>query len=199
MIGRELAPVIIGMSGHTDLEGKDAAVCRSLKAIFDCLDERYPSSPKILLTALATVADVRGAAEVLDRQEWEIVVPLPLPLDVYLREFDDRAATGLRDLVKQAGAQKNLRSFTLDPLRHNTEPRRLTYSEIAQGARSGNPPRADHDEQVGLFIAERCAVLIAVMRADHKPDRLGGTARVVRYRLRGTLDEAVSSYKPAKE
>src|SRR5262249_15226486 len=48
-----------------------------------------------------------------------------------------------------------------------------------------NPDRDDHYEQAGIYIAERCALLIAVMPANEEPGRVGGTARIVDYRLRG--------------
>ena len=190
MIRQKLAPIIIGISGASDLEGEDAAVRASLKAIFDHLDGKCPSSPKMLLTMLASGADILGAEDVVNREGWEVVVALPLPLDVYLTGFDQSAATKLLNFVQEAGNRKKLRLFTLDPLRPNSE------SQQATSAESGHPPetteqdRLEHREQAGLFIAERCAILIAVMRADQKEDRIGTNGRVVQYRLNGNLDSA---------
>ncbi len=42
VIREELAPLIIGMSGVSCLEGEDGAVRESLKAVLDYLDENYP-------------------------------------------------------------------------------------------------------------------------------------------------------------
>jgi hypothetical protein len=190
VIRQELAPIIIGISGASDLEGEDAAVCASLKAIFDRLDEKYPFSPKILLTMLANGADIFGAEDVVNREGWEVTVALPLPLDVYLTGFDQCAATKLRNFVEEAGSRKKLRLFTLDPLRPKAGSRQAISSEPGHSPETVEQDRIEHREQAGLFIAERSAILIAVMRADQKDDRIGNTGRVVRYRLNGHLDSA---------
>jgi hypothetical protein len=190
VIRQELAPIIIGISGASDLEGEDAAVCASLKAIFDRLDEKYPFSPKILLTTLAKGADILGAEDVLDREGWEIVVPLPLQLDVYLTDFDHFAATRLRNFVQESSNRKKLRLFTLDPLRPLVERRPTVSSELGHSPETIDPDRLAHCEQAGLFIAERCAILIAVTGADQKDNLIGSAERVVQYRLNGHLDSA---------
>ncbi len=46
-------------------------------------------------------------------------------------------------------------------------------------------PGTEHYEQLGVVLAERSPILIAVMPEDEKPDRLGGTAQVVARRLNG--------------
>src|ERR1700751_5665479 len=106
VIRREFAPIIIGISGASDLEGEEAAVRASLKATFDRLDGKYPSSPKMLLTMLANGADILGAEGGLNREGWEVVVALPLPLDVYLPGFDQCAAAKLRTFVHEASSRK---------------------------------------------------------------------------------------------
>jgi hypothetical protein len=190
VIRQELAPIIIGISGASDLEGENAAVRASLKAIFDRLDGKYPSSPKMLLTMLADGTEFLGAEDVVNRQGWEVVVALPLPLDVYLTGFDQSAATKLRNFVEEAGSGKKLRLFTLDPLRPSAESRHATSAESGHPPKTIEQDRLEHREQAGLFIAERCAILIAVMRTDQKDDRIGSTGRVVQYRLDGHLDNA---------
>jgi hypothetical protein len=190
VIRREFAPIIIGISGASDLEGEEAAVRASLKATFDRLDGKYPSSPKMLLTMLANGADILGAEDVVNREGWEVVVALPLPLDVYLTGFDQCAATKLRTFVHEASSRKKLRLFTLDPLRPKAGTRQAISSEPGHSAETIEQDRIEHREQAGLFIAERSAILIAVMRADQKDDRVGTTGRVVQYRLNGHLDSA---------
>jgi hypothetical protein len=188
VIRREFAPIIIGISGTSDLEGEDAAVRASLEAMFDRLDGKYPSSPKLLLTMLATAADILGAEDVETREGWEVVAVLPLPLDVYLTGFDQCAATKLRNFVEEASSRKKLRLFTLDPLRPKAGSRQAISSEPGHSPETIEQNLIEHREQAGLFIAERSAVLIAVMRADQKDDRIGTTGRVVQYRLNGHLD-----------
>ena len=190
MIRGEFAPIIIGISGASDLEGEDAAVRASLEAMFDRLDEKYPSSPKMLLTMLATGADILGAEDVVNREGWEVVAVLPLPLDVYLTGFDQSAATKLRNFIEEASGRKTLRLFTLDPLRPKAGSRQAISSGPGHSPETIEQNLIEHREQAGLFIAARSAVLIAVMRADQKADRIGAPGRVVQYRLNGHLDSA---------
>src|SRR6201995_4676094 len=188
VIRREFAPIIIGISGASDLEGEDAAVRASLEAMFDRLDQKYPSSPKMLLTMLASGADILGAEDVVDREGWEVVAVLPLPLDVYLSGFDQSTAGRLRNFVQEASGRKKLRLFALDRLRPKAGSRQAIFSDFGDSPERMEQARSDHREQAGLFIAERSAVLIAVMRADQKDDRIGTPGRVVQYRLNGHLD-----------
>src|SRR4051812_47772230 len=113
-------PIIIGMTGGSEREGD--AVSAALRAIFDLLDERYPGTPKILLTALSTGADILAAEDVVARKEWEVLSPLALPPELHLREHDDPAAMKLRALIDAASPRKKVRLFMLDPLRHKIEP-----------------------------------------------------------------------------
>jgi hypothetical protein len=187
MIRQELAPIIIGMMGIGSLEGEDGAAGDSLKAVFDYLDDNYPSSPKILLTMLATPADILGTNEVLDRDAWEIVVPLPLPLAVHSADFDDGAAARLRGLIGEASNRKKLRLFTLDALRPGAVLPPVGASP-SDSPEPGSPDRSAHHEQAGLFIAGHCAILIAVVRSGQNADRAGAIGRIIQYRLTGELD-----------
>jgi hypothetical protein len=186
----ELAPIIIGTSGACELQGKDSAVAASLAAIFDCLDERYPSTPKLLLTALAQGADILAAKGVLERTGWTIVAALPLPWDRYLQGFDDHAALTLRALIEAARARKMLRLFTLEPLRDEAGPRPAASGDPAHSPPTASPERTDHCEQARLFIASRCAVLVTAMPLDANTDRDCDISRVMRYRLSGEIDGA---------
>jgi len=189
VIPEELAPIIIGMTGISDLEGEDAALRESLKAIFDHLDGKYPASPKILLTSLSKGAELLGAEQVLHRDAWEIVVPLPLSLTAHLADLDDDSAARLRSLIQQSGDRKQLCLFTLDPLRPCAE-HRPAGSSPAQSARPASQDRIELHEQAGLFIAAHCAILIAVTRSGENADRAGASERIVQYRLTGDLDGA---------
>src|SRR3954465_6193971 len=181
------APIIIGMTGGS--EGEGDAVSAALRAIFDLLDQRYPGTPKILLTALATGVDILAVEDVIARKGWEVVSPLALPLELHLREHDEPAAKKLRALIDAESPRRKVRVFTLDPLRHKIEPRPLTAAELTQATGTINPHRADHHEQAALFIAQRCAILIAVARAGDSPERVSA-ARIVQYRLDGSRDPA---------
>ena len=65
MADRVLAPIIVGITGKRDLNGKDEVVRTALSTALDVLDEYFPLSPKILLSALARGAGTRLGAELL--------------------------------------------------------------------------------------------------------------------------------------
>ena len=134
VIRREFAPIIIGISGASNLEGEDAVVRVSLKAIFDRLDGKYPSSPKLLLTMLASGADLLGAEDVVNREGWEVVAVLPLPLDIYLTGFDQSAAatTGLNANILSASAWLKANGFSDNDMASDLElAKRLVLKQVA--------------------------------------------------------------------
>jgi hypothetical protein len=177
-------PIIVGITGKRDLRGKEAAVRRAICAAFDLLDKSLPASRKLLLSAFAAGADTIAAEEALGRKDWSLIAVLPLELELYARDFDEVGANTLRKLV----ADPRVKSLTLAALNDPRSGKPFSSGALARAAGKSNDDRTDHYEQVGLFIAERCALLIAVMDASEKPDRVGGTARVVYYRLHGIPD-----------
>ena len=81
----------------------------------------------------------------------------------------------------------------LDPLRDPATEAPSTIDALRlEPDGSSNPLRPRHYEQAGFFIAERCALLIAVMPADEAPTNLGGTSRVVHFRLEGAFKDEES-------
>ncbi len=178
-------PIIIGITGKRNLRGRDTAIRRMLGAAFDLLDQSLPASKKLLLSALASGADTLAAEEALCRKDWSVVAVLPLELELYAEDFDEGGADRLRRLAATPG----VKTITLTPLTDPRSGNALSPAALARLPGKSNADRSDHYEQVGLFIAERCALLIAVMDAGERPDRVGGTARIVDYRLRGMPDE----------
>ncbi len=140
------------------------------------------------MTALAAGSDSIAAEEALGRTSWSVIAVLPLELELYAQDFDEAGVERLRRLV----ADSKLKTIVLPPL---TDPRSgLTFSSAALARLPGasNPDRSDHYEQVGLFIAKHSTLLLAVMDAGERPGRVGGTARIVDYRLRGVIDESAA-------
>jgi hypothetical protein len=196
MAQRVFAPLIIGITGKRNLDGKDAAVRAALREAFALLDRHFANTPKIVLSALAQGADLIAAEEAVrhgDEQRgrngcsWQVVTPLPLPLTLYLEDFDEHHAKRVCDL------RRRIKIRVLPPLY-----RPVPGSPFARGqpfARAelhrqerGNPARSAHYEQVGLHIADQCGLLIAVMPRDEQPEKTGGTARIVHYRVRAVPD-----------
>ena len=186
-IGR--VAVVVGITGKRDIKGKDEAVREALRQALGELDARFPNTPKILLSALAEGADTIAAEEALARSSWQVVAPLPLRLDLYLQDFAAPAADHLGKLLEHP----NVDMLELDPLVDPTTGKAFEVSELSRRPDGSNENRSLHYEQVGLFIAQNCALMLAVMPADERPGRVGGTARVVDYRLRGKPDRDARS------
>ena len=185
MTDRVLAPIIIGITGKLELGGSEESVRLALRHAFRILDRLYPDTPKILLSALAAGADTIGAEEAIARPGWRLIAVLPLPREVYLEDFDEAAAARFSTLLDDP----RVKSLTLAPLISAETGMPFTSTALKRSPDVSNFARTQHYEQVGLFVAQRSALLLAVMSAEEKPGRLGGTARIVNYRLRGTPDE----------
>jgi hypothetical protein len=181
--------VVVGITGKRDIKGKDEVVREALRQALGELDARFPNTPKILLSALAEGADTIAAEEALARSGWQVVAPIPLRLDLYLQDFAAPAADNLGKLLEHP----NVDMLELDPLVDPTTGKAFELSELSRRPDGSNEGRSLHYEQVGLFIAQNCALMLAVMPADERPGRVGGTARVVDYRLRGKPDRDARS------
>jgi hypothetical protein len=184
MIENGRVAVVIGITGKRNLNGKDQAVRGALGQALSELDTRFPDTPKILLSALAEGADTIAAEEALARSSWQVVAPLPLPLDLYLQDFTAPAAHHLRGLLKDP----RVHMLELDPLLDPATGQALELPALSRRPEGSNENRSLHYEQAGLFIAQNCVLMLAVMPADEQPGRIGGTARIVDFRLRGRAD-----------
>jgi hypothetical protein len=181
--GRALTPLLVGVTGKLDLKGADAEVRAALDLVLDRLDARCPGTPKLLLSSLARGADTLAAEAALARPGWRIIALLPFDEALFLEDFDQAGGERLKGLL----ANERVSSVVLAPLRRSEHGQPFAPSELHRSS-VHNPARTDHYEQAGLFVAERAAVLIAVMAAQETPGKVGGAARIVRYRLDGELD-----------
>ena len=188
--GRTLAPLMIGVTGKLDLEGLDGGVRASLDAAFARIDARCPGTPKVLLSALARGADTIAAQVALARG-WNVVAPLPFEAAIYAEDFDGAAKAEFEALLTHPG----VRVIALDALRREEGGTPYAQSELSRQSGRDGGARTEHYEQVGLYIAERSAVLMAVMKIGEEPGKTGGTARIVHHRLHGELDETEAAIR----
>lgn len=166
-----MTPLVIGVTSHRDLPPADTeAVRATVRQLFGHLRQSWPSLPLVVLSALAEGGDQLVAEEALV-QGARLIAPLPLPRELYVEDFTDPAArTRFEALCRQAEVMAL-------PVRKGRSHREV-----------GNPGTARDQQyaQAGVYIASHCHVLLAIW--DGQPsDRLGGTAQIVRYHLRGTL------------
>ncbi|MCZ8148166.1 MAG: hypothetical protein O9325_10005 [Roseomonas sp.] len=168
----EALPILVGVTGKRDLAGRDEAVRRALTALFDALERAFPASPKVLVTGLAEGSDMLATEVALARPHWRVAGLLAFAEPDFIARFTGGDAA--RATFTRVTAHPRLRKITLAPL---------------ADSQPAGPSRGDSYEQLGLWLARNTAILIGVMPADEAEDRLGGTARVLGHRCRGTVDE----------
>lgn len=192
MVERSLVPLMIGITGKRNLQGKDDEVEATLQACFDLLDRELSTSKKLFLSGLAVGADTIGA-RLAQKRGWQVIGILPFSIDLFLQDFDHEEAEQLRALIDpiegSLAGPNGGKLLVLDPLINPLTNEPFEPIDLSRLSPNSNSERADHYEQVGLFIAERCSLLIGVMPASEQPDRVGGTARILDYRLRGKSDK----------
>src|ERR1700678_4825386 len=99
------APLVIGVTGHRDLRPGDLDdLTKRVQHIFRNLRETYPSTPFILLSALAEGADRLVARVALEpHNRTRLVVPLPMPQPLYETDFvSPKSLEEFRELLAQA-------------------------------------------------------------------------------------------------
>jgi hypothetical protein len=181
-----LAPLVIGITGHRDLRDEDRKILEErVKGIFSKLHEDYRETPLVLVSPLAEGADRLAAEAALAAHAGvRLIVPLPLPIDLYEMDFDHvsvleaPSATVVvekdsrpefRALLDQAYA-----TFPLDLVQGNT------FEKIAKQG----PARDRQYEAVGQYIARQSQILIALWDGVES-NRVGGTASVVHFQTEG--------------
>lgn len=166
-----LLPIVIGVTGHRHLREADLPTLRArVRELFETLRRRYPATPLRIITALAAGAD-RLVAEVALEDGHDLLVPLPLEPRDYERDFPQSAAQ-------------------FHALLERLRPDQVFVLPQHDGTPEHSEAQAQRDERyraAGLFIAERCHVLLALW--DGRPSASdAGTAAVVRFKLEGTVD-----------
>jgi hypothetical protein len=194
-------PILLGVTGkrksRLDKLGVSEDLVRTkLRRAFALLQQLAPDSPKLLLCGMADGVDEIAARLVIEahaehdpgRREfhnWSVAGLLPMPEEAFAEDF----AGGQPWYHALADDQRRLiRLMPLQVLAKSAPcAAHAPYAaaDLHREPDVSNPARTAHYEQLGMVLAERSTVLIAVMPADETPDRLGGTAQVVAHRLNG--------------
>ncbi len=166
-----LAPLVIGVTSHRNIPAREIELIRQrVRDFFAQLQRDFPQLPLVVLSPLAEGGDQLVAQEALNVGA-RLIVPLPLPRELYAEDFHDPRVHAAFELLCA-------RSRVIDLP--------LLSSNSAQGIRSDGPQRDRQYAQAGVFIARHCHVLLAIW--DGKTSaRLGGTAQVVQYYLGGAM------------
>jgi len=175
-------PIIVGVTGHRDLRPQDLPALEAIVTrILQELRVAHPHTPLLVLSPLAEGSDRLVARVALDVGV-RLIVPMPLPQDIYEQDFSsDDSRAEFRQLLSQAES-----SYVLPLLAGNT----------TDGIEQHGDQRNRQYAQVGALIAKLSQVFIALWDgrtgAGHD-DKVGGTGEVVRFRLEGIP----SSYEAA--
>lgn len=165
-------PIIVGVTGHRDLRPADIPDLEPVVAAeIDDIQARYPHSSLVILSPLAEGADRLVARVALDRG-LRLVVPLPFSQELYEHDFSTASSREeFRHLLARASGCLTL------PLLHGHSLDRV---------REHGPARDREYAKLGAFIASSSQVLMALWDGmANEPEKLGGTAQVVRFRLEG--------------
>jgi hypothetical protein len=163
-------PIVVAVTGHRDLRPDDEPIlANAVDAIFAELQQKYPSTPLLLLTPLAEGAD-QLAAEVAARRSIPYRVPIPMPLEKYREDF---------------AAPERLARFDELLCAADGPPYEMPFFESNDAANIGDERRRSHQYAVlAAHLGRAAHVLIALW--DGVPSQtVGGTAQAVRFRVLG--------------
>lgn len=170
-------PLVVAITGHRDLVSNEIPALRELvrRFLID-LRDAYPGRPVAVMSALAEGAD-RLVAEEAIALGLPLTVPLPMPRDLYVRDFVTRESRA--EFERLCAAAVDVFELPITP--GNTE-----TTILEQG-----PNRSRQYAQAGVFLCAHCHVLLALW--DGKPsEQLGGTSQVVRFHH----DDVMPGYTP---
>lgn len=158
-------PLVIGVMGHRDLRDEDRpALEAAVRGELARMRAQYPATPITVLSSLAEGADRLAARVALD-VGCNLVVPLPMLLDEYERDFSTQNSIDeFRSLLARAEC-----SFTVP-----SETKTVPSAE----------DRSDAYARCAAYVARNCIELIALW--DGRPGtKRGSTAQGVSFKLDG--------------
>jgi hypothetical protein len=172
-------PLVLAITGHRDLREEDLPTIENrLHGIFEDLRRKYPNTPVRLLSPLAEGAD-RVAARVALDEGAELVVPLPLPRDLYEEDFPD-SRQEFEALLQKASAVFEIA---------------IAPGNTVENIQEYGSHRDRQYQQVGAFIVRHCHILLALWD-ETDTDLTGGTAEIVRFKLEGLPGKHSPERKP---
>jgi hypothetical protein len=172
-------PLIIGAAGHRDLREGDLAKLKSAVAsVISTLRRQYlgndKQTPIVLLSALDEGAEQLIAGEAL-KQGATLIVPLPLPLSEYRRDFTQRPLAP--DAIKHFDDLRLKATATVEIP--------LAAGSTESGIKVFGPERDRQYREANLFIARHCHVLIALYDGNDDDITVGGAAETVKFNRDG--------------
>jgi hypothetical protein len=159
-------PLVIAVTGHRDLVPDEIPGIRErVRNLLADLAKRYPERRLRVMSPLAEGADRLVAREALALGV-ELIVPLPMPREVYIKDFQTEES--VREFDHLCAAANEILELPL--ARENRLEHIADYG----------PARDLQYAQVGIFLCAHCHVLLAIWDGKLTGD-LGGTGQVVRF------------------
>jgi hypothetical protein len=159
-------PLIVAVTGHRDLVADEIPAIRERVSTFlTNLRDEYPDRGVSVMSALAEGADQLVAEEAL-RLGVPLIVPLPMPRKLYLKDFDSINVREKFDYLCSRAAE----TYELPVTPGNTLESISEYGDS----------RDQQYAQLGVFLCAHCHILLALWDGKDN-DKLGGTGQVVRF------------------
>jgi len=174
-------PILLGVTGHRDIVEAQYTTIEEilLKNIQVMILDKYPGSPVKLMTPLADGAD-RLVARIAIKLGLDIVVPLPMPEQVYKNTF--LGESGSAERQQSVDEFDELKLFA-SPNEEFLLPQLADENELASNLEA----QSNQFALLGAFMAKHCHVLIALY--DGNPsESVGGTSQIFNYRLTGQMN-----------
>ncbi|MGI9238377.1 MAG: hypothetical protein ACR2QZ_13325 [Woeseiaceae bacterium] len=161
------APLVVAVTAHRNLvDGEIPQIVGAIRKFFEELSTKFPATPITLLSPLAEGGG-RLAAKVAIEMNLRLLIPLPLPVDLYKADFQNAASVEEFESLCQQGTVIEMPLFN-----GNTK----------EGIEVPGLQRNYQYAQAGIFLSSYSHILLAIW--DGKPSAaLGGTAQVVDFHL----------------
>jgi hypothetical protein len=177
-----MTPLIIGVTSHRNIAASEIEPIRQrVRDFFSLVKHECPTLPLVALSALAEGGDQLFATEALAVGA-RLVVPLPLPKDLYLEDFTDPTVRHQFEVLCERAEIIRLP---------------LLKGQSRVDIESNGLARDRQYAKVGVFIASHCHILLTMW--DGKDSgRLGGTAQIVKYYLSGAMPGLIERHREAR-
>lgn len=159
-------PVVVGVTGHRDLVDSLSAR-REIDKVLEEIHSRFPASPLRGISALADGADRIFGRAILEAG-YSLFAPLPLPRELYEMDFSSDSKKDFQDICENHLTHSYVLPF-------------LDGSDATNTRDQGNLRNRQY-AAVGVHIARKAHILIALWDGDQNNEAVGGTNWVVRYR-----------------
>ncbi|GHT66867.1 hypothetical protein AGMMS50239_29040 [Bacteroidia bacterium] len=164
----------IGITGHRNLPPKSLpSIQQELKSFYEKIKQQHPTAEITVLSSLAAGADTLCAKAALE-MGFRLIVPLPMEVQEYRKDFSAEAATEFDCLLTKAD-----QVFVVAPEEPKPEP----------------CERGFYYRQAGIYVAKHCDILLAIWDGVGKemPDGAGTYETIRLARKYGVTIKTINS------